>query len=138
MEYVKAFVAGFVATLVFHQGVLAALHARGLWPKPAWPMAPVGPFHVPAVLSLAFWGGAWGLPLWLLVRDQAGAGYWTLAAAFGALAPSLVALLVVFPLKGLPLAGGGAPKVIVPVLILNAAWGVGAALILWLLGAWPG
>jgi hypothetical protein len=135
MEYVKAFVAGFVATLTFHQGVLALLHAQGLWPKPAWPMTPTPPFHVPAVLSLSFWGGLWGIALWLLVRDQSGWGYWMLATAFGAIGPSLVALFVVFPLKGLPLAGGGAPKVIVPVLILNGAWGLGAALILRVIGA---
>lgn len=135
MEYFEAFAAGFVATLVFHQGVLAALHAQGFWPKPAYVMTPTGPLHVPAVASLAFWGGVWGIALWLLVRDMGGPTYWVAATLFGALAPSAVALFVVFPLKGLPLGGGWAPKVIVPVLILNAAWGLGTALILRLLGA---
>jgi hypothetical protein len=135
MEYLLAFAAGFVSTLTFHQGALAALHAAKLWPKPPYPMAPTAPFRVPAVISLAFWGGLWGLPLWLLVRDMAGPEYWIYATLFGAVAPSLVALFVVFPLKGLPLAGGWKASVIVPVLILNGAWGLGAALVLWLIGA---
>lgn len=130
MDYLAAFIAGFISTLVFHQGVLAALHARGLWPKPAWPMTPTPPFRVPAVISLAFWGGLWGIALWLLVRGLTEAPYWSAAVAFGALAPSAVALLVVFPLKGMPLGGGWAPKVIVPVLVLNGAWGLGTALLL--------
>jgi hypothetical protein len=41
-----------------------------------------------------------------------------------------VALFVVFPLKGMPMAGGWDPKVIVGALILNGAWGLGCALIL--------
>lgn len=136
MEYAKAFIAGFASTLVFHQGVLAALHATGLWPKPAWPMNPTKPFQVPAVISLAFWGGVWGIALWLLMRETAGLNRWSLAAGFGALAPSLVALLIVFPLKGLPLAGGGKPRVVVPVLVLNGAWGLGVALLLWLMAGY--
>lgn len=130
MEYLRAFIAGFVSTLVFHQGVLAALHAAGLWPKPAWPMTPTAPFKVPAVISLAFWGGLWGIALWLLLQNMAGMNPWVLATVFGALGPSLVALLVVFPLKGLPLAGGWDPKVIGAVLILNGAWGLGVLVLL--------
>lgn len=134
MASLLAFIAGFVSTLVFHQGVLALLHARGWWPKPPYAMAPTAPFRVPAVISLALWGGAWGIALWLLVRGMSGPTYWLAATAFGALAPSVIALFVVFPAKGLPMAGGGKATVIVPVLILNGAWGLGAALILWLLG----
>ena len=46
MEYLKVFLAGFVSTLVFHQGALAALHTAGLWPKPAFAMAPTAPFRL--------------------------------------------------------------------------------------------
>jgi hypothetical protein len=41
-----------------------------------------------------------------------------------------VALFVVFPLKGLGVAGGWDPKIIVGALLLNAAWGLGTALTL--------
>lgn len=130
MEYVYPFIAGFISTLTFHQGTLAALHKAGLWPKPAYSMARTGPIHVPAVLSLAFWGGIWGILLWLLIRDQVGIQHWFSAILFGAVAPSLVALLVVFPAKGMPVAGGWKPQVIAPVLVLNAAWGLGVALLM--------
>ncbi len=130
MEYLKAFTAGFVSTLVFHQGALAALYAAGLWQKPPFSMAATGPLHVPAVISLAFWGGLWGIALWLAILGAPEARYWTLAVVLGALGPSLVALLIVFPLKGLPLAGGWDPKIIAAVLIMNGAWGLGVALLL--------
>jgi hypothetical protein len=56
--------------------------------------------------------------------------YWTLALVLGALGPSIVALFVVFPLKGMPVAGGWDPKIIVGALILNGAWGLGVALLM--------
>jgi hypothetical protein len=134
--YVKAFLAGFLSTLVFHQGALAILHATGMTPKKPFSMAPTPPLHVPAVFSLAFWGGVWGILLWLAIR---GAGspalYWVWAFVLGAIAPSIVALFVVFPLKGQPVAGGWQPAVIVGALLLNGAWGIGVALFMRLFGA---
>lgn len=135
MEYLKAFIAGFAATLVFHQGAVAALHAAGFWPKPAFPMTATAPFRVPAVISLAFWGGLWGIALWLAIAGMPTLQYWVLAVVFGSLGPSMVALFIVFPLKGLPLAAGWNPKTIAAVLVLNGAWGLGAALFLWLMSA---
>lgn len=134
MTHVFAFIAGFVSTLVFHQGLLQVLHLAGAFPRAAWNMAPVPPLGVPAVLSLAFWGGLWGVLLWLLVRRQAGARRWLWAAVWGALLPSAVALFVVFPLKGLPVAGGFDPKLIVAALLLNGVWGLGVALSMRLMG----
>ena len=58
---VIAFAAGFVATLVFHQAVLALLHTFGFAPRAAWPMQGVPPFGIPSVISLAFWGVIFGL-----------------------------------------------------------------------------
>lgn len=130
MEYFAAFIAGFVSTLVFHQGAQAALHAAGGWPKPAFAMTPTEPLRVPAVLSLAFWGGLWGVALWLVIEGAPALQYWLLAVILGALAPTVVALFIVFPLKGLPVAGGGDPKIIVGALILNGVWGFGVALLL--------
>ena len=130
MDYIAAFVAGFVSTLTFHQGTLAALHKAGAWPKPPWPMAPTKPFNIPAVISLALWGGVWGMALWLFVGGMSSPGFWIWATVFGAIGPSLVALFVVFPLKGLPVAGGGKPNVIGAVLLLNAMWGLGVAVLM--------
>ncbi len=129
MDYVKAFLAGFLSTLVFHQGVLAILHAVGATPRKPYSMDPTAPLHVPAVISLAFWGGVWGILLWLVIaRHQGSSSYWLLAAVIGAIAPSLVALFLVAPLKGQPIAGGGKPAILVGALLLNGAWGIGVAL----------
>jgi hypothetical protein len=89
---------------------------------------------VPAVMSLAFWGGVWGIAIWPLLRHAAGSAYWLRALLIGAVGPSAVALFVVFPLKGMGVAGGWDPKIIVGALILNGAWGLGVALLMsWML-----
>jgi hypothetical protein len=130
MEYLYAFIAGFISTLTFHQGTLFVLHKAGIWPKPPWPMAPTKPFNIPAVISLALWGGVWGVLAWYVIRGINGIDYWIYATLFGAIAPSLVALFAVFPAKGMPMAGGWKPGVIVPVLVLNGAWGLGVAVLM--------
>lgn len=124
MQYLKAFIGGFVATLVFHQGVYTLFYLADPSLHAPYNMAATAPLHIPAVISLAFWGGVWGVPVWWCIRNAAGLQYWLFAAVLGAIAPSAVAMLVVFPLKGL----GVAPKIVVGALILNAAWGIGLAL----------
>lgn len=125
MPYVRAFVAGFLATLIFHQGVLALMHASGMVPAPPFPMQPTWPFDVPKVISLAFWGGVWGVILWLLIGRRRLLAQPLLALAIGAIAPTAVALLVVFPLQGREVTAA-----MVPIgLANNAAWGLGTWLI---------
>lgn len=119
-----AFLAGFVATLIFHQGLLQLLHVAGWVPVGAWSMERVPPFGVPKVVSLAFWGGLWGIALWALIGKRRGASYWLLALALGALLPSLVAWFVVFPIKGIALTS----TLVYGALLLNGAWGLGVAL----------
>ena len=133
MIYLKAFIAGFVSTLVFHQGVLWLLYAGGLSPRAPWNMTPVPPLNVPAVISLAFWGGLWGIVLWALISGWPGGADWAKALVIGALGPSLVAWFVVMPMKGLGPAGGWDPKIIVGGLLLNGAWGVGVVLLIGLM-----
>lgn len=129
MQWAKAFGAGFLSTLVFHQGLLAILHLLGVVPVAPYNLTASAPLGVPAVLSLAFWGGLWGLPLWWLIRFKRMGLYWAVSLLFGAIAPTVVAMLLVFPLKGLPVSAttwvGG--------LILNAMWGLGFALFMILL-----
>ena len=133
MRIVKPFIAGFIATLVFHQGVLALLHAAGATPRAPFVMTPAPPFGVPQVLSLAFWGGVWGVVLWPLLRGSHDGRYWMTALVAGALAPSVVALFIVFPLKGQPLAGGWDPAILIGALLVNGAWGLGLASLMRLL-----
>jgi hypothetical protein len=89
-----------------------------------WNLTPVPPLGVPQVISLAFWGGLWGIALWALIRSRRGVSYWALAIALGALLPSLVAWFVVFPLKGIALSA----TLVFGALLLNGAWGLGVGL----------
>lgn len=130
MQYLKAFGAGYISTLLFHQGVLAALHAGNPEVPAAFNMTPTEPLGIPAVLSLAFWGGVWGMALWPMMRNSASAAYWTKAILIGAVGPSAVALFIVMPLKGLGVAMGWNPQIIIGALILNAAWGLGVGVLL--------
>lgn len=134
MQYLVAFVAGFLSTLIFHQGLLAILHRVGASPRPAYSMQPVAPFGAPQVISLAFWGGVWAVALLpLLARWEGSWSYWPAWLVAGALGPSVVALFVVLPLKGKGVAFGGNVKLIVGALLLNGIWGLGTALLLRLL-----
>ena len=97
--WLRAFIGGFLATLIFHQGVWFLLHLAGAVPPP-FSLEPTQPLGVPKVISLAFWGGVWGIPIWMLIRHSRGPKFWFKAAAFGAVGPSLVALAIVYPIKG--------------------------------------
>lgn len=100
-------------------------------------MAATQPLGVPAVFSLAFWGGVWGI-LFALIHDgfPRGGGYWVTAFLFGVILPSLVALFVVAPLKGRPIAGGWQPSLLLTAFLINGAWGIGTGLILKALTGW--
>ncbi|MDX1607246.1 MAG: hypothetical protein R3202_13725 [Candidatus Competibacterales bacterium] len=124
-----AFVAGFVATLVFHQTALTVVWTAGLTGFAPFPMAPTWPFGVPKLFSLAFWGGVWGIVMMALIRRLTGSHYWLAALVFGAIAPTLVVWFVVLPLNGLPVGGGWRPAGIATGLIVNGAWGVGTAIL---------
>ena len=129
---VLGFVGGFIATLVFHQIGLLVLHFAGMTQAMPYNTHPVPPFGVPQFISLAFWGGIWGILFVLaepiFVRNPI--VYWIGAIIFGAIFPTLVAWFVVFPLKGLP-AGLGFhfPGILVGP-IVNGLWGLGTVVFL--------
>ena len=131
------FIAGFLATLIFHQLTLGLLWAASVAPFGPFSMTVTQPFGVPAVFSLAFWGGVWGILFALIDGEFPGrSGYWVTAFLFGAILPSLVALLVVLPLKGRPMGGGWHPPLLLTAFVINGAWGVGTGLILKSLSSW--
>jgi hypothetical protein len=83
------------------------------------------------VLSLAFWGGVWGVAFAAIEhRLPRGPLYWLCAFAFGAVFPTLAAWFIVAPLKGLPLAGGWQLNRMITGLVINGAWGLGTAILL--------
>jgi hypothetical protein len=124
-----AFAAGFVATLAFHQPVLWLLHAAGVVPRLPYNMQPVPPFGIPSVISLAFWGGVWGVIIMPMIEKRRGAAFWIAAILAGAIFPTLVAWLIVPLLKHQPMGGGWKPKTLMIGPIVNAGWGFGTALI---------
>jgi hypothetical protein len=132
---ILGFAAGFLATLLFHQGLWYVFNLAGIIPpsRPAWPVDPIPPFSVPAVLSKAFWGGVWGLALTPVLVHLSGATYWVAWMLVGAVALTLVAFFIVPPLRGEPMQAMG-PRFLIG-LAVNGAWGFGTALFLQVLGA---
>jgi hypothetical protein len=130
IDFVKAFVAGFVSTLLFHQGLLTLFYLAAVVPRAPYDFRAVSPLAIPAVISLAFWGGAWGVAIWPLLENVEGLAYWVRAQVISAIASGSVTLFIVSPLKGMSMAGGWNPKVIVSTLILNGTWGLGMALLM--------
>jgi hypothetical protein len=132
--YVKrslgGFLAGFLATLIFHQIALWVLWEMHIAPFAPYNMTATQPWGIPAVISLALWGGAWGV-LFAFVQGQfSRSSYWVSAFFFGAIFPSLVALLIVLPLKGLPVGGGWHWQLLLTAFLINGVWGVGTGLLL--------
>lgn len=132
-RYLLGFIAGFLAVLCFHQPVVGLLHAYGVIPFAPYSTQAVAPLGVPAWFSASFWGGIWGLVMIAIcsVRKVDVLSWWQ-SGLFGGIALTLVAMLVVFPLKG-----RGINLAIFPIgFLVNGAWGLGMWL---LLRAWrPG
>jgi hypothetical protein len=140
MRLLLGFAAAFLATLTFHQIGLEILHLLGVTPGMPYNTAPVPPFNVPQVISLAFWGGVWGIAFVLVERwlTRCPGGYWVGAIVFGAIFPTLVAWFVVTPLKGGNVAAIFTfPRIIIGP-ILNGLWGLGTGIILGVLTGWRG
>ena len=132
---VSGFLAGFIAVLIFHQLTLLGLNAAGIAKNMPYSMKLVGPLSVPQFISAAFWGGVWGIAFAFVSRNWRRDGsYFIKALLFGAIGPTLVSWFVVASLKGLPLGGGFKTAGIITGLSVNAAWGLGTALLLVLVG----
>ena len=130
---VLAFVAGFIAVLVFHQGMVEILQAQGVRTVRAFPSSTTWPFGLPRIWSLAFWGGVWGILLLVAQghrRFPSGNAYWLGALVFGAVFPTLVATLVVAPLRGQGFGGVLDPGGVLTGMAVNGAWGLGTAILL--------
>lgn len=130
MTHIKAFIAGFISTLVFHQAVIGLFYKLGAIPFAPFSMTATHPFEVPQVISLAFFGGLWGVVLWPLIRKAGGAQLWLRALVLGAVAPTVVAFCIVMPMKSMAFAAGWDPKMWIGGLIVNGVWGLGLALIM--------
>ena len=133
------FVAGFLAVLVFHQGTAFLLNIHGnrvpelvAWigrTGPAYSMMAVPPFGVPGVITMAFWGGLWGIALAALLRLTPVPDLFT-GLLFGAVVVTLVGFAIATQGRGLPSFTGGSRHLWLQAALLNGAWGWGAAVLL--------
>jgi len=122
------FFAGFAATIFFHQPVVWIFHAMGISPRAPFDMHPVPPFGIPAVISLAFWGGIWGIIMIPAIsRIRSEALWWIAAIVFGAVLPTAVAAFIIAPLKHVSMPH--TPMMAAFGLTVNGAWGLGTAII---------
>ena len=125
---VLEFFSGFAATIFFHQPVVWIFHVMGLTPRAPFDMHPMPPFGIPSVISLAFWGGVWGIIMIPAIsRIRSEAMWWIAAILFGAIFPTLVAGLVVAPLKHMAMPH--TPQMVMFGLAVNGAWGLGTAIL---------
>jgi hypothetical protein len=122
------FVAGFAATIFYHQAVVWIFHAMGISPRAPFDMHPVPPFGIPAVISLAFWGGVWGIIMMFAIsRIRNEAMWWIAAIVFGAIFPTLVGGMIIAPLRHMSFPHTTAMAAFG--LTVNGAWGLGTAII---------
>ena len=133
--HLRRFVAGFAATVVFHQAIVAVYHAFGRYPRPPWDLSPTAPFGVPSVVSLAFWGGLWAVALFLLVKRVPPRWRAPAFVVAGGVFPTLVALLLVIPLKGMTLPPHALAPAFAGGFVANAVWAAGTLFFARMLGA---
>ncbi|HJQ37959.1 MAG TPA: hypothetical protein VKB93_12545 [Thermoanaerobaculia bacterium] len=135
MKWICWFLSGALAVPLAHHIALYVFYATGLAPYRPYSFAPTQPLGVPQLLSLMFWGGVWGLVLGaVLLRVHSNRMWWIAAILFGAIAPTLVAGIIA------KFKGGLKPTAILALvgLTVNAAWGLGTAVLYKLCARWAG
>lgn len=133
MRAFLGFIAGAIAVLTFHQGMIALLHTvvPGWMTFAPYRTMPVPPFGVPAIVSNCFWGGLWGTGF-ALVLPRLTWPLWLCGVILGLLAV-LAGWFIVAPLKGMPMAGGWVIPTMLRSVVINGSFGLGVGLILPLL-----
>jgi hypothetical protein len=127
------FIAGAIAVLTFHQGMIEFLHvlAPGWVPFVPYRTMPVPPFGIPSAVSNCFWGGLWGTAFGLLM-PRFTLPHWLCGLLLGCIAV-LAGWFIVAPLKGQPIAAGWVPLNMLRSVVINGFFGIGVGVILPLL-----
>ncbi|HZB52092.1 MAG TPA: hypothetical protein VE527_00610, partial [Reyranella sp.] len=120
------FIAGAVSVLIFHQLGFWISKELGYTPQAViYNMRPLPPLGVPTIVSMAFWGGLWGIVAAFLVPRLPGALGGVLGwVLFAAIIVTLVNWFVVLPVKGAPMGGGFRMPGLVVVPIVYGFWGL--------------
>lgn len=131
--FIKAFIAGLIAMLVFNQGLLGLLEQAEVANTTYWSTRDLFVAGVPVLAWLALWGALWGLVIWWLVRSTEAAGYYVSTIILGAVLLTGVSLIITPWLDsavfGVPLASYTMDTIVV-VLGANAAYGLGFAILM--------
>ena len=123
-----SFIAGFFAVICFHQLAMAVLYWQGVIPMRPFSMAATSPFGIPSFLSASIWGGFWGIFFaFTIFRWYRGVTYWLVSVIAGGLLLSLVAAIIVAPLKGKSLYWGLNMGFMAVAFFVNGCWGLGTA-----------
>lgn len=125
------FVAGSIAVLTFHQGMVEAFNLFGLSTNMPYRMTLVPPFWIPAIVSLSFWGGVYGMVFGLL-RPRFTLPLWLCGILLGCTA-ALIGMFIVAPLNGNAIAFDWSAWPIARSFLINGFWGLGVSVILPLL-----
>jgi hypothetical protein len=127
-----AFIAGALAVIVFHQGMVFLLYLMKQTPNFPWNMGgAVGPLKVPVLVNQMFWGGLWGIGFALFGSLIPIAHNALRGAVYGLIGPFFLGNAVLVPFfKGGPYLWGGNSQRIILGSLIGAAFGVGLALIL--------
>ena len=103
---IAGFLAGALATAIFHQGALMLMKQGGLIPQALpWNMAPnAAAFGMPSLVNLMFWSGLWGVLFAFLYEKIPGGMGWLKGFIFGVIFPMLLgSWLIVALVKGQPI-----------------------------------
>ena len=125
------FVAGALAVLVFHQGMVLLLHTIGSLPNAPWNFSTMkGPLPIPVLVNQMFWGGLWGMGFAVLGQFIPVSASWLRGLIFGLVGPALLGngLLVPF-FRGTAYLWGGQPSRILISALIGGAFGIGIGLI---------
>ena len=125
---ITAFIAGALSVLIFHQGAFALMNALGAPHHAIYSMQATRPFGIPAIWSITFWGGVWGVVFAAIFRSLWGISLVIAGILFGALVLSAFAWFVVAPLRGQGIANGAVPMNMLVAMMVNGAWGLGTGL----------
>jgi hypothetical protein len=128
-DLVLGFLAGALAVVLFHQGMVFLLSTIGLIQSRVYTLQGVPPFGVPTILNQMFWGGLWGLLFAALADTLPAWPRLLLGFTFGVLGPVLASGFVVAPLKGIPIAAGWVPQRMLASILINGCWGIGLVLL---------
>ena len=123
------FAAGFLSVLVFHQLTGALYYLTGIGTNAPYNMQPIPPFNVPRVISLAFWGGVWGV-VFAAIRPwlpRAAIAFLIAGFLFAIVGPIFYSWFVLAPMNGRPAAQGWQTGAMLRSIGINGMYGVGVA-----------